>query len=217
MKAIELTAASRPDVGKGSARKMRTTGQLPGVIYGPGIDTQSLSVPRHEFIRLLKRHGAHALVTLKVDGGQEYLAIVKDVQVDPVRWEALHVDFIRVREDVAVTTDVGVTLVGEAAGTKMGGVLELQTRSLHIEALPRSIPEHIEFDVSALEIGDVARVGDIAPPQGVTILTDAEETLATVAQPRVEIEAPAEVAEGEEAVEAAAAEEAGDEQSREQD
>lgn len=206
MKAIELTAAPRDGAGKKAAREVRASGLLPAVLYGPGIDTRSLAVDRHDFVRLLQHHGSHALVTLKVDGS-DYLALVKDVQIDPVRWETLHVDFVRVREDVAVATEVGVTLVGEAAGTKMGGVLELQTRSLQIEALPRSIPEHIEYDVSEMQIGDVVRVADITPPSGVTILTDPDETVARVAQPRLEVEAPPEAAEGAAAEGAAAAEE----------
>jgi len=198
MKAIELTVAPRSGHGTGTARKLRTTGQLPGVLYGPGIETQSLSVPRHEFVRLLKHHGSHALVALKVDGDKEYLVLVKDVQIDPVRWEAVHVDFVRVQEDKPVTTEASVTLLGEPAGVKMGGVLDQLTRSVSIAALPRSIPETIEFDVSGMDLGDVIRVSDLTPPEGVTILTDPEETLATVAQPRVETEAPAETAEGEE-------------------
>ncbi|HVL82118.1 MAG TPA: 50S ribosomal protein L25 [Actinomycetota bacterium] len=210
MKAIELTVAPRDGSGKGAARKLRTTGQLPGVLYGPGIETQSLAVPRHEFVRLLKHHGSHALVALKVDGGNEYLAIVKDVQVDPVRWEALHVDFVRVQEDKPVTTEVQVVLVGEPAGVKMGGVLDQLTRSVTIEALPRSIPSEIEYDVSELGLGDVIRVGDLQAPQGVTIATDPEETLASVAQPRVELESTADAGEGEAAGEGAGGEAASD-------
>jgi large subunit ribosomal protein L25 len=214
-KEVVLSAQMRTDTGKESVRKLRAMGMLPGVIYGRGIEAMTLAVPRGELIRALHAHGAHPLVTLKLDG-TDYLALVKDVQVDPVHQDALHVDFHRVEADRPVHTEVAVHFVGEAAGVKLGGIFEVQAQFLSIEALPRSIPEAIEFDVSGMNVGDVARVGDITVPAGVTILTDPDVTLATVAAPRVEEVAAAapeaeEVTEGEvaeAAAEAAAEEEA---------
>ncbi|HVE91553.1 MAG TPA: 50S ribosomal protein L25 [Actinomycetota bacterium] len=212
MKATTLSVQTREGTGSSSVRKLRAQGMLPGIIYGKGIDTQQLAVPRYDFIRLLHAHGTHALVSLKIAGGGDYLALIKEVAIDPVRLEALHVDFHRVEENKPVHTEVEVTIVGDAPGVKTGGVLDLHTRSLSIEALPRSIPEAIEFDVSSLELGDVARVGDIQAPEGVTILTDAEETLVTVVTPRAEEPLTTVAAEGEEAGdEAAAGETAGGE------
>lgn len=185
-KAVTLDVEPRSERGRGEVRKLRANGFLPGVIYGPGIAPRALSVPRLEFIRTLNAHGMHALVTVRVNGGEEYLALVKEVQIDPVRYEALHIDFQRVEEDKPVQTEAVVEVEGTPEGVTEGGVLEVQTRSVAVEALPRAIPEVITFDVSHLAIGDVARVGDLVVPAGVTILTDPEETLCSVATPRVE-------------------------------
>lgn len=194
---IILTVQTRKGRGRSEVRKLRAEGLLPGVIYGTGIEPEALSVPRSDLLRVLHAHGAHPLVTIKVDGGQdapsgapskEYLALVKDLQVDPVKLVALHVDFHRVREDQTVQTEVEVVLEETPAGVKVGGVLEQIIRTVAVEALPRDLPEHITFDVSAMQIGDVARIGDLAAPPGVTILTDPDQTMASVVAPRVEEE-----------------------------
>ena len=187
-KAIVLTAQPREGRGRSDVRKLRADGLLPGVIYGPGIDPVALSIPRSDLLRILHAHGAHPLVTVKVEGGREYLALVKDLQIDPVRQLALHVDFHRVQEDKPVQTEVEVTIVGTPAGVKVGGILDVQLRTVAIEALPRDLPGHISFDVSDMDIGSTARVGELAAPSGVTILSDAELTLCSVVAPRVEEE-----------------------------
>src|SRR2546428_9133103 len=119
---IVLTVEPRAERGRSDVRKLRAEGLLPGVIYGAGIDAVALSVPRSELLRVLHQHGAHPLVTVKVNGGHEYLALVKDLHVDVVRQQALHVDFHRVQEDKPVQTEVEVTLTGTPNGVKVGGV-----------------------------------------------------------------------------------------------
>jgi large subunit ribosomal protein L25 len=183
---IVLTVQARDERGRSDVRKLRSVGLLPGVIYGPGIEPVALSVPRSDLLKVLHAHGAHPLVTIKVDGGQEFLALVKDLQIDAVKQTALHVDFHRVQADKPVQTEVEVHLVGEPAGIKLGGILDITTRLVAIEALPRDLPEKIELDVSDMDIGDVRRVSDLQAPSGVTILTDPEESLASVVTPRVE-------------------------------
>lgn len=185
---IVLTVEPRDARGRSEVRKLRAEGLLPGVIYGAGIEPLALSVPRSDLLRVLHAHGAHPLVTIKVNGGKEYLALVKDLQIDAVRQTALHVDFHRVQEDKPVQTEVEIVLTGTPEGVKLGGILEQIVRTVAIEALPRALPEHIDFDVSAMVVGDTVRVGDLAAPAGVTILADAEQTLATVVAPRVEEE-----------------------------
>jgi large subunit ribosomal protein L25 len=192
---IVLTVQPRDERGRTEVRKLRADGLLPGVIYGAGIEPLALSVPRSDLLRVLHAHGAHPLVTVKVDGrggeAKEYLALIKDLQIDHVRQTALHVDFHRVQEDVAVQTDVEIVLEGIPVGVRLaGGILEQIVRTVAIEALPRALPEHIQFDVTAMEIGSTARVGDLTAPPGVTILTDPEQTLCTVVAPKVEEEAP---------------------------
>lgn len=183
---IVLTVQARESRGRSDVRKLRAVGLLPGVIYGPGIEPVALSVPRSDLLKVLHAHGAHPLVTVKVDGGQDYLALVKDLQIDAVKQVALHVDFHRVQADKPVQTEVEVHLIGDPAGVKLGGILDVPTRLVAVEALPRDLPEKIELDVSAMQLGDVKRVSDLVAPAGVTILTDPEESLASVVAPRVE-------------------------------
>jgi large subunit ribosomal protein L25 len=187
---IVLTVQPRESRGRTEVRKLRAEGLLPGVIYGQGIEPIALAVPRSELLRVLHAHGAHPLVTVKVEGDREYLALIKDLQIDHVKQTALHVDFHRVQEDKPVQTEVEVVLVGTPAGVKTGGVLEQITRTIAIEALPRALPEHVEFDVSAMELGSTLRVEELSVPEGVTVLTDPETTLCTVVAPRVAEEAP---------------------------
>jgi large subunit ribosomal protein L25 len=186
---IVLTVEPRSERGRSEVRKLRAEGLLPGVIYGAGIDAVALSVPRSDLLRVLHQHGAHPLVTVKVNGGRDYLALIKDLQVDAVKQQALHVDFHRVQEDKPVQTEVEVSIVGTPAGVKIGGILDVIVRTVVIEALPRDLPESIEFDVSEMELGSTARIGELTAPRGVTILSDPEQTLATVVAPRVEEEA----------------------------
>jgi large subunit ribosomal protein L25 len=183
---IVLTVEPRMSRGRTEVRKLRADGLLPGVIYGPGIEPVTLSVPRSELLRVLHQHGAHPLVTIKVNGGTEYLALVKDLQIDAVRQIALHVDFHRVQEDKPVQTEVEIVLEGTAAGVRVGGIMETVIRTVAIEALPRALPESIVFDVSAMDVGSTARVGDLVAPPGVTILADPDQTLCTVVAPKVE-------------------------------
>src|ERR671929_247254 len=158
---ITLTVEPRAERGRSDVRKLRANGLLPGVIYGAGIEPAALSVPRSELLRVLHQHGAHPLVTVKVNGGREYLALIKDLTVDAVKQQALHVDFHRVQEDKPVQTEVEVTITGTPAGVKVGGILEVIVRTVAIEALPRDLPEHIEFDASDMELGSTARVGEL--------------------------------------------------------
>jgi large subunit ribosomal protein L25 len=184
---IVLNVQAREGRGRSDVRKLRAVGLLPGVVYGSGIEPVVLSVPRSDLLRVLHAHGAHPLVTVKVEGGDDYLALVKDLQIDPVKQVALHVDFHRVEANKPVQTEVEVIIEGTPEGVKVGGILEVATRVVAIEALPRHLPESIVYDVSALNIGDVVRVSDLTPPADVTILTDPEETLASVVAPRVEV------------------------------
>ena len=138
--------------------------------------------------------------------------ILADLQQDPIRGTVSHIDLREVRLDQPIQAMLVVQLVGESEGMKSGGVLSLVTRELQVEALPGSIPEHVEVDISALEIGGVLRLEDIPANEAVTFLDDPHETvIATVSAPRVEVEPVAEVegeavegeaAEGEEAAEA---------------
>jgi large subunit ribosomal protein L25 len=153
------------------------------------------------------------VLELSLDG-KTTNAVLKDSQHDPVRGDTWHVDFLRVRMDVAIQTTVTLELTGaeDAPGHTEGGVLEQQLRELQIEALPGDIPENISYDASGMELNDTLHVSDLTAPNGVTILDDPESVVASMNLPRLEVEEPEVetetevVGEGEEPAEGEAAE-----------
>jgi large subunit ribosomal protein L25 len=182
---LELT--SRGAEGSRSARRLRRTGNVPGVVYGGGDEPQPFAVDGRILRNTLARSGAILRVT--IDGGAAAPVLVKDVQRHPVRGNAVHVDFLRVDMKVAIHTPVGIELVGaEAApGVVEGGVLSQGVVEVNIEALPGDIPDSIQVDVSALEMNTTLTLATLSPPAGVTFLDDPDETvLATITPPSQE-------------------------------
>jgi large subunit ribosomal protein L25 len=182
-----LDLTSRAAEGSRSARRLRRTGQVPGVIYGGDGEPQLFAVDG----RILRNTLAHsgAILEISVDGGEKNPVLVKDVQRHPVKGHAVHVDLLRVDMKVAIQTTVTLELVGadSAPGVVEGGVLSQGTIELNIEALPGDIPDAIQFDVSGLHINETATLAQLTPPAGVTLLDDPEETvLATITPPTVE-------------------------------
>jgi large subunit ribosomal protein L25 len=181
----------RNEFGSRTSRRLRRTGRVPGIVYGtPEGDCIAFSADARELRRLLV--GAGALIDLKVDG-QARPVIVKDTQHHPVRGEVVHIDFLQVRLDEKIHTQVAVHVTGveDAPGIKEGGVLEHVTHQLNIEALPTDIPEEIVADVSGLGVADTMHLSALTPPAGVVFLDDPEETIiATVVIPTEEPEEP---------------------------
>jgi large subunit ribosomal protein L25 len=194
----------RPREGRGSAdsRRLRRQGIVPGVLYGRG-EPQAICVEERTLRSALTGAGGlHAILDVVVEGADKtHPSVLKDYQQDVVRGGVTHVDLQEVRLDQPIQATVTVTLVGEAAGSKEGGVLSQVTRELTVEALPLEIPEHIDFDVSELRIGDTARVADLVVPDGATVIDDPETVIANVTLP-TRVEEPEEaLEEGEEAAE----------------
>jgi large subunit ribosomal protein L25 len=193
---------------------------VPAVVYGLGADTVSVTVPSRELQHILAgESGANTLITLDVDG-ESVLTLARQIHRHPTRGELVHVDFIRIRRDVAVSAEIPVHLLGEATGVRDGGLLEQLLFQLTVEAMPGNIPVSIEIDVSDLAIGDQLRVEDIPLPAGVETQAEPDFVVAQVAAPRVVTEAEegeegeaaeGEAAEGGEAPAADASDDAGDE------
>jgi large subunit ribosomal protein L25 len=186
---IDVTV--REEFGSRVSRRLRKSGQVPGVVYGASDGSCiSFAADARELRRVLV--GAGALIDLTV-GGDARPVIVKDMQLHPVRGDLLHVDFLQVRLDEKIQTTVPLHAEGgeEAPGVKEGGVLELPTHQLNIEALPTEIPEAIIADVSGLGIAETMHLSALTPPSGVVFLDDPEETIiATVVVPTEEPEEP---------------------------
>jgi large subunit ribosomal protein L25 len=182
------------DVAGGSraARRLRREGQVPGVVYGGGQDAVAFTVDERELRHALASVGA--VVELELEG-KRTSAILKDAQRSPVRGETLHVDFLRVRLDVAIQAPVALEFVGgdDAPGVKEGGVLEHVVREVTVEALPTDIPESIEVDVSQMQVNDTLTVADATATAAVTIVDDPETVVATLTPPRLQVEAEEEL------------------------
>ncbi len=205
---LEVKERDADSLGSRRVRRLRKDGLIPGVLYGKG-HTRPLIVGERDLrVALTGASGLHAIVDV-VFAGQTtpHHAVLKDYQRHAVKGFITHVDFHEVRLDQAIQASVAILLVGESRGVKEGGVLQQVTREIIIEALPGGIPEHIEVDISALEIGDNLRLESIAAIEGVTFLDDPHETvIASCTAPRgleEEAEEEAEAAEGEDGAESA--------------
>jgi large subunit ribosomal protein L25 len=173
---------------------------VPGVLYGKGHARAIVVGERDLRSALTGRSGLHAIIDVVIEGQTTpHHAVLKDFQRHPIRGTVTHVDFHEVRLDRPIQATVNVQFVGESPGAKQGGVVQQVTRELRVEALPTAIPEHIEADISALEVGDTVRVADLEAIEGVAYLDDPETVLANCSIPRgiTELE-EAEAAEGEE-------------------
>jgi large subunit ribosomal protein L25 len=210
-----LAAEPREIVGKKVAG-LRRAGQLPAVVYGHGVASSSVTINAHDFELLRRKTGPNALVDLSVDGKKADPVLIHDVQVHPVTHRPLHVDLFLVRMTVELTVDVPLVPTGVSSAIENdGGTLLHAIESVKIRSLPDRLPQSIEYSIESLVDFDAAiHVRDLAIPADVTLLTDADEIVAKVQAPRVEVEEPTaaevaaegEAAEGEETAEGESAE-----------
>ena len=183
---VTLTAEPRTEHGSGPAGRLRRTGKVPAVVYGLDADPQSVTVVGRELERILHgAGGANTLITLQLGtGGDDALALVRQIQRNPTRGDLVHVDFVRVRRDVAVSAEVPLLTEGDPPGVREGGLLEQLLFTVTVEAMPGNIPNSITVDVSGLALGDQLHVGDLPVPTGVTLQHEDDELVAQVTIPR---------------------------------
>ncbi len=200
-----LAAEPREIRGKHVAH-LRRDGKLPAVVFGHGLDSESVTVDAHDFELLRRKVGPNALVDLSVGGKKAQPVLVHGVQVHPVTRRPLHVDLFLVRMTEELTVDVPVVPVGESrAVADEGGTLLHLLESVRIKALPDHLPQSIEYSIESLVDFDASvHVRDLVIPGDATLLTDPDEVVAKVQPPRVEVEEEPVAAEGEEAEGAAA-------------
>ena len=171
---------------------MRRQGFIPAVVYGPESESMKLSVKREELLSILRKGSIDTtLIDLEISNGREStkkVVLIRDLQRDYLSLDYLHVDFYEVPLDKKITVEVPIVFVGKPIGVAKGGIMEQLRRRLAIECLPGDIPEHIEIDISELDIGDSIHVEDVSLPPGVTSAEEANYAIVTVTAPTVEEE-----------------------------
>jgi large subunit ribosomal protein L25 len=203
----KLVVQNRAILGSAESRRLRRQGLIPGVLYGKESPV-AISIPERDLRTVLTgASGLNAVLDVVVEGGNTHSSVLKEYQLDKVRGTVTHVDLQEVRLDQPIHATVPLHLTGESAGTKEGGVLTQVLTELNVEALPMEVPASLDFDVSALHLGESAHLSQVGLPSGVTLLDDAETVFVAVTLPTREVEPePEEGAEGEEGVEGEAAE-----------
>ena len=192
-------AELRENFGKGFARRLRAAGKIPAVLYGHGTDPVHVALPGHQMLLLVRR--ANALIELDI-AGKSQLALVKDVQKDPVHQIIEHIDLVVIKKGEKVQVDVPVVVVGESFS---GTIVNLDATSVSLAVDATHIPEHVEVDVEGLEEGARITAGELTLPRGATLVTDPEVLVVAVSVPAAA--AADEAAEDEAATDAADADE----------
>jgi large subunit ribosomal protein L25 len=198
---IDLNATIRKTTGNGPARRLRAEGKMPAILYGPETEPIMLAVSVSDFEKVVKTANiGQALFNLKIENGQAFtkMAMIKELQQQPVSGTFLHIDFYEIAMDRKIRVSVPILPIGQSAGVEMGGVLQVIRRELEVLCLPNEIPETIEVDVSALEIGDSVHVDEIPLGENVEIPSDVNFTVITVLSPKKEEEEVVEEGEEEE-------------------
>jgi large subunit ribosomal protein L25 len=191
-----LEAQPREAGNKNHARRVRSEGRIPAVLYGANKDSVPVSVDPRQVSRILRSETGHnTIFDLSMNGGERIKAMIVDWQYEPLKGKLLHIDLKRIAMDKVLKVSVPIFLKGEAAGVKTeGGILEQILREVEIECLPADIPSHIDADVSHLVFGTVLRVSDLPHGQKLKFLTDANHPVAHVISIKEEVAATPEAA-----------------------
>jgi large subunit ribosomal protein L25 len=204
-----LEAELREKTGRNESRRLRRAGKLPAVIYGGGKPDLPVTLDSMHMAKILNEESFHAsMIELNVAGNRgKHTALVKDVQWDPVRDEAIHIDFHRVSSSDTVKMEVPVHPVNfeKSPGDLQGGSVEIIRHAVEVECRADAIPDTIEVDCSQLDIGDSIHVQDLVLPDGVQAPNDVNFTILAISAP-TKMEEPAEVEAAEAEAEAEAAE-----------
>lgn len=222
MDQVSLSAQTRAASGSRAARRLRSEGLVPAVVYGRGQDPVTVTVSQRELYAALHTEaGLNALIELDL-GGDSMLTVAREVQRHPVRGEITHLDFITIDLSRPIEAEVGIEYVGNPVGVRdEGGIVETIEVTVSIEALPTQIPSSIAVDIDSLHLGDTLTLSELPEIEGVTYLDEPDRPLLTVVAPRAEVEEVPEgleeLEEGEEPAEGAdeeaaeAADDSGDE------
>lgn len=205
MSEVSLRAQTGRAPGSRNSRRIRRQGMTPAVVYGPGLDPISVAVDSHDLhVALHTDAGTNAIISLDIEGGETVTTMARVIERHPFRNEYRHVDFVKVDLTQTVHADVAIHFEGIPAGVEEGGVFSPARTHVQVEVLPTAIPQFIELDISAVELGSSLRVADLPEIDGVAYLDDPESVVMSITAPAAEIVEPVEDeeiegAEGEEA------------------
>ena len=201
MDLIELKTKIRTTTGNGPARRLRISGQIPAVLYGPKTDPVLLSVDKIDLEQVFKKGGiGQVILNLVIQQNGETTtrpAMIKELQTHPLSRNFIHIDFYEIKMDQKITAKIPVVTTGMAKGVEAGGILQIIRRELEVECLPLAVPESIEIDISDLDIGDSIHLGQIHVEGEIEFLEEDDYTVVTVSSPKME-EEPEEEEEAEE-------------------
>ena len=192
-----LNVDIREETGKEANKKLRVAGSVPAVLYQKGQKAISLKMDARELFHILHTSaGENVIITLKMKSSdsdktpqKDKTVIIKEIQYEPIKEDVLHVDFSEISLTDKIEVNIPIDVKGEPVGVKTdGGVLDNPLKELHIECLPTNIPEHIILHVEELNMNDSLKVKDLEMPEGVTVLSDLEQTVVSVMPPRAEEE-----------------------------
>jgi len=207
MKEIHLPVQTRARVGGSGASQLRREGQIPAVVYGRG-GTRPLKVEYSSFLKVWKQAGQSSIVTIEEEGKGKTATLIQAIQRDPRTDVFLHVDFLELTRDHAITAPIPLNFLGEPVGVRTeDGVLDVHSHSVEVKCLPADLPHQIDVDIENLHAGDILHIGDLPQLPGVDYTSDPEVAVVSVGQQKVRA---ASAEEGEAAEEAGEAEEGGE-------
>jgi len=188
-KEIKLAAQSRGEKNV-KIKKIRADGFVPAVVYGFGRESRGLKVKQLDFERVFEQAGESNLIDLIIDKKEPVKVIIKDTQKDAVKGGVIHVDFYQVDMSKKITTEIPLNLIGESrAESELGGTLIKNINSIEVECLPGDLKDHIDIDLSKLKnFGDVVRLADLVLPSGMAAISEPDEVVVSVIEPRKEVE-----------------------------
>ncbi len=204
MSEVTIAVEQRNEFGKGAARRTRSAGQIPAVLYGHGSDPKHLSLPSVEFARAIRENGHNAVLTLEVAGSGKELALTKTITAHPIKGYIEHVDLLLVKRGEKVTVNVPIVVSGDAAS---GALVSQELTEVEVEAEALHIPEQIELSIEGAEIGTQLHASDLKLPKGTTLVSDPETMVVNISEAAASMEEES-ASEGEEAAEEETSEEA---------
>lgn len=184
---MSIEVNPREETGKNANRRARAAGKIPAVVYGGGKESVSIVIDRKTLLDTMKGHSGENPIFLLKLGDKERHAMIRNMEVDPVSRQVIHIDFQRVVMDQKIRVTVPVEIVGTAFGVKTeGGMLDFVTREVHVECLPGDIPKHLEVDVTDIHVGQHVEAKDLKLPEGVTLLDDPDKVIISLGHGRLE-------------------------------